>query len=220
MNGETRGWKNNNPLNLDYHKEIGWLGLATPPSDGRFARFTTLAYGLRAGIVNARVYKRQHGIKTLGQYMSRFAPLGPENSAKYHDFVAQKSGHRLNDHIDLESREDLEPIMRAQISYENGTPLNEVDIRVPREVWDAAFSLAKPMSRSKTVGGAVGAAAATVAGAVVEVATQNAEVIVGAGSAATALWPKWAPVIAAIVALCFIGVVLYARLSARSEGIR
>ena len=220
MNGEARGWRNNNPLNLDYHKEIGWLGLANPPSDGRFARFTSLAYGLRAGIVNARAYKKQHGIKTLGEYMARFAPVGPENSSKYHDFVAQKANHRLNDAIDLENREDLEPILRAQISYENGTPLNEVDIRVPREVWDAAFSLAKPMTKSRTVGGAAGAAAATVAGAVVEVVSQNTDQIVAAGGAAASIWPKWAPIIAAVVALCFIGVVLYARLSARSEGVR
>jgi hypothetical protein len=48
---------------------------------------------------------------------------------------------------------------------------------------------------------------------VVEVATQQADTIAGAAGAASGIWPKWAPIIAAVVTLCMIGVVVYARVS-------
>ncbi len=88
---------------------------------------------------------------------------------------------------------------------------------MPQEVYDAAWAMVKPLTKSRTVGGAVGAAGATIAGAVVEVATQQTEIITGAAGAATAIWPKWAPLIAAVVALACIGVVIYARWT-RTQG--
>jgi hypothetical protein len=220
MTTTPRGLKNFNPLNLDYHDTIEWQGLADPPSDGRFCRFTSLKWGLRAGFINARSYKTRHGIKTLGQYMNRFAPLGKENPKTYHEYVAEQTGHTLLDTIDLEDRAVIEPILKAQTEFENGLTIEERESLLPQEAWDMAWSLTKPMKKSRTLGGAAGAAAATVAGAIVEVAQQNTEVIAGAAATASSIWPKWAPLIAAAIALCCIGVVVYARLSARREGVR
>ena len=213
----ARGLKNFNPLNLDYHDSIPWMGLADPPSDGRFCRFTSMKFGIRAGIKNASTYKRRHGIKTLGAYMARFAPLGKENPRTYHDYVATRVGKNLDETIDLEDRATLEPILKAQVEFENGLTQAEAEERVPQEVYDAAWAMVKPLTKSRTVGGAVGAAGATIAGAVVEVATQQVDVVTGAAGAATAIWPKWAPLIAAVVALACIGVVIYARWT-RTQG--
>ena len=67
-----RGIKNNNPANLEYHPETQWLGLDTPPTDGRFCRFKDMVdptdgvskpgafWGLRAtgisALTNAKTY--------------------------------------------------------------------------------------------------------------------------------------------------------------------
>jgi hypothetical protein len=176
-----------------------------------------MKFGIRAGIKNASTYKRRQGIKTLGAYMARFAPVGKENPRTYHDYVARRVGKSLDETIDLEDRATLEPILKAQVEFENGLTQSEAEARVPQEVYDAAWAMVKPLTKSRTVGGAVGAAGATIAGAVVEVATQQTEIITGAAGAATAIWPKWAPLIAAVVALACIGVVIYARWT-RTQG--
>ena len=76
------------------------------------------------------------------------------------------------------------------------------------------------MSQSRTIRGAVGAAVSITAGAVTQVATTNAPDLATAHATASAIWPKWAPVITAVVAVGFLALVIYARVSARKEGVR
>ena len=217
---EPRGLRSNNPLNIDYHASMKWQGLDDPPSDGRFARFTSLAYGLRAGVINARSYKHKHGIRTLNQYMQRFAPVGKENPTTYREFVAKTTGLSLDAVIDLDDRATVQPILRAQVSFENGIDLAEVDARIPKEVWDAAWSLARPIGQSRTVRGSAAAVVSAAAGAVLEVATEVLPQAADAATIVTPIWPEVARWVLISVAIAGGALALYSRLQARKEGIR
>ena len=47
----TRGYRNNNPLNIRIDKKNPWLGRVIPNTDGEFEQFTSMAYGYRAAMV-------------------------------------------------------------------------------------------------------------------------------------------------------------------------
>jgi hypothetical protein len=217
---DARGLRSNNPLNIDYHASMKWQGMADPPSDGRFVRFTSLAYGLRAGFLNARAYKHKHGIHTLGAYMQRFAPIGPENPRTYHDFVSKTTGIPLEQAIDLDDRATIQPILRAQVAFENGITLEEVDARMPKEVWDAAWSLARPISQSRTIRGSAAAVVSAAAGAVLEATTTALPQAIDAANLVTPIWPEIARWVLMVVALAGAAVAFYSRWEARKEGIR
>jgi hypothetical protein len=217
---DARGLRSNNPLNIDYHASMKWQGMADPPSDGRFVRFTSLAYGLRAGFLNARAYKHKHGIRTLGAYMQRFAPVGAENPKTYHEFVSKTTGIPLDAPIDLDDRATIQPILRAQVSFENGVTLEEVDARMPKEVWEAAWSLAQPITQSRTIRGSTAVIVSATAGAVMEVARDILPQAADAAAIVTPLWPeavRWV-----LIATCLAGGALafWARYQAKQEGIR
>lgn len=215
-----RGVENNNPLNIDWHSSIQWQGLADPPSDGRFCRFTKAAFGLRAGFLNARSYKTKHGIRTLGAYMQRFAPVGPENPKTYHTTVAERTGIALDAEIDLTDRATIEPILKAQVAFENGLTPEQVERYYPQEVWDAAWSLTKPMTQSRTVRGTTVSIGAAVAGAVIQAAQEVLPQAADAAAIVTPLWPEIARWVLIVVVLAGAGLALYSRLEARKEGIR
>jgi hypothetical protein len=44
----SRGYRNRNPGNIEHLPTNKWLGLETPPSDGRFCRFRSHQHGIRA----------------------------------------------------------------------------------------------------------------------------------------------------------------------------
>jgi len=217
---DARGLRSNNPLNIDYHSSMKWQGMADPPSDGRFVRFTSLAYGLRAGFLNARAYKHKHGIRTLGAYMQRFAPVGAENPKTYHEFVSKTTGIPLDAPIDLDDRATIQPILRAQAAFECGITVEEVDARMPKEVWDAAWSLARPISQSRTIRGSAAAVVSAAAGAVIEVATDVLPQAADAATIVTPIWPEVARWVLISVALAGAALAFYSRLQARQEGIR
>ena len=214
---EPRGIRNNNPTNIEWSASTQWQGLASPPSDGRFARFTDPQWGLRATLVILRNYQKR-GLTTLRQMVSTWAPSVENNVENYLGVLVKYTGLRESSTVDLTDKDLVIKLLRGMVRVECGAaPKGTANGDwMDDSVYEAAWSLSKPMSKSKTVGGAAGAAAATVAGAVVEVAQSQMDVIIGAGSA----WPKYAVAISTLVALCCIGVVIYSRLKARTEGIR
>ena len=86
-----RGIRNNNALNIDYHAGTPWKGLDSPPSDGRFARFTEPQWGIRAAVKILEAYQRR-GIKTVRQTIFTWAPPVENNSESYLGFVCRKTG--------------------------------------------------------------------------------------------------------------------------------
>lgn len=113
--GDPRGIRNNNPLNI----RIGnsWRGRRESNTDGSFEQFIDASWGLRAAGIILRNYQRKHGLKTLQQMISRWAPNNENDTNNYVNFVSKKTGFSPDRVI---SDNDLPKMMAAMISIENG----------------------------------------------------------------------------------------------------
>lgn len=204
------GYINRNPGNLRYEEKWNWPGV-TGIDSKRFAIFASPEDGIAAWIRQMRRYEKR-GKRTLATIIPTYAPAFENNVAAYINAVSKATGIAPDQPLDWGDRKQTIALMKAFTRHELGAPPKDWPAWYDDAVYARGWDKAKPLSQSKTIGGAVGAATATIAGAVVEVATQQADTIAGAAGAASGIWPKWAPVIAAVVTLCMIGVVVYARL--------
>jgi hypothetical protein len=209
------GYRNNNPGNLRYETKWNWPGVVGVDAR-RFAIFGSPEDGLAQWIRQMRRYQKR-GLYSIADIIPVYAPSFENDVAAYVAAVSKSSGVPAERPINWDDRDETIKIMRAFVRHELGKPPSDwpggewYDKAVYIRAWDKTKSL----NKSKTITGAAGAAISTTAvivDAVVEVASQHTEVIVGAGEAAKSLWPAYGTIIAGIVALCFIGYVVYARL--------
>lgn len=114
---QPRGIRNHNPGNIEY-TGTQWQGLADPPHDGRFMRFESPQYGIRAMARVLTTYEQTHGLNYIGGIIQRWAPEHENNSAAYAGFVANKLGIRATDRFDVQAR--MPELIEAIIQYENG----------------------------------------------------------------------------------------------------
>ena len=206
------GYRNKNPGNLRYQASWNWPGVVGV-DDRRFAIFASPEDGLAQWIRQMRRYAKR-GLTTLYEIIPVYAPRSDNNDeTSYINAVAKSSGLAPGEMIRWDDRDQTIKVMRAFVRHELGAPPKDWPGGewYDRAVYLRAWEKAKPLTQSRTIAGSVGAATATIAGAVVEVATQQTDVIAGAAGAAASIWPRWAPLIAAVVALCCIGWVIYAR---------
>lgn len=122
---QTRGVRNNNPGNIDFNKANDWqgqLGLELKIGAGtpRFARFDTPENGIRALGKLLLTYQRKHGLKTVEQIISRWAPSTENNTRSYADAVAKAMQVTAHANINLGSTAMLRPMVEAIIRHENG----------------------------------------------------------------------------------------------------
>lgn len=78
------GIRLNNPGNIRYNQHNRFIGLADPPQEKGFCRFTEPKYGIRAIMVVIRNYMRNYNLRSIVQIITRYAP--PEdnnNTSKY-----------------------------------------------------------------------------------------------------------------------------------------
>ena len=125
MKPQTRGVRNNNPGNIDYNKANDWHGqigleIKVGKSTPRFARFDTPENGIRALGKLLLTYQRRHGLKTIEQIISRWAPSVENNTRLYIDAVAKAMQTAADADIDLGSVGMLRPMVEAIIRHENG----------------------------------------------------------------------------------------------------
>lgn len=85
-----RGIRNNNPFNIR-KSNSRWKGLIKS-TDPDFCQFSTMTYGLRAGMVLLRNYVRK-GYDTPRKIISRFAPSTENDTSRYTDFVCKFTGN-------------------------------------------------------------------------------------------------------------------------------
>lgn len=93
---QTRGIRNNNPLNIKYAKTTVWVGQVRDIErrDRVFAEFTDMKYGLRAAIKLLRRYITQ-GFDRVGTIIYRWCP--DHTAAAYTQTVTRRIRQAMPD---------------------------------------------------------------------------------------------------------------------------
>ena len=201
----TRGYRNRNPGNIEHLADNKWQGLADPPSDGRFCRFTSHEFGLRALAVLLITYQDRHGLRTLRGIINRWAPPTENDTASYVAAVARQMGVGPDDRIDLHRHDHLRPLLEAIVAHECAG-LTYPTAVVQRALTLAGVPPAAPRSLTQ-----VAAATDTGRGAVVVGAVGLATAAAQAAPAIQALG-SLAPAVAGLVILAAVVAVLGWRL--------
>lgn len=115
-----RGIRNNNPGNIRHGQN--WQGLNP---DGRnidpaFCVFKSPVFAIRALAKVLMNYKKIHGLNTVRQIISRYAPPSENQTTAYIQSVAKQLGVYPDTVIDIEERGVLTVFIKAVIRMENG----------------------------------------------------------------------------------------------------
>ena len=117
---QPRGIRNNNPGNIRHGEK--WLGLNPNGRkiDPAFCVFNTPVAGIRALAKVLINYKKIHGLNTVRQIISRYAPPNENQTTAYIQSVAKQLGVFPDTVIDIEERGVLTVFIKAVIRMENG----------------------------------------------------------------------------------------------------
>lgn len=117
---ESRGWRNNNPLNLEYSPRNRWQGQTG--TDGRFSTFVNREYGYRAGLIILRNYQRKYNLRTLAGMITRWCPPQERgnNTPAYIRSVSERTGLRADEPVDLQDEETVVRLLDAMTRVECG----------------------------------------------------------------------------------------------------
>lgn len=121
MTTDVRGIRNNNPLNI----EAGamWQGLdESNPTDGRFARFESPEYGIRAAVRILHTYRDEHGIDTVRDIITRWCPPEePGNDTEaYIDTVCNLGDFAPGSYIRMDDYDRVLRLVQAMATVECG----------------------------------------------------------------------------------------------------
>lgn len=120
-----RGVRNNNPGNIEDDGKTPWQGLALPRSDGRFLRFVSAPFGVRALARTLIVYQDKRrapdgsAIDTVREIINRWAPPVENDTRAYVAHVAARVGVGPDDPVDMHHQAVLKPLVCAIIAHEN-----------------------------------------------------------------------------------------------------
>lgn len=113
-----RGIRNNNPGNLK--GELGFMGFKGLDDKG-YGTYDTPEAGLRAMAINIRNQQDLHGLNTVADIVTKYAPPDENNTPAYIASVSKALGVKPDEKIDLHDPETLAKFMSASIKQENGT---------------------------------------------------------------------------------------------------
>lgn len=114
--GTTRGARNNNPGNLEFR---GQAGAAPEPGSGRFAKFQTMSQGVAALGRQLQLYGAR-GVNTLRGIISKWAPGHENDTGAYIRRMAQMTGLRPDQQLNLNDAGTLGLLIRGISTVENG----------------------------------------------------------------------------------------------------
>lgn len=117
LTGNTRGERNNNPLNIEYNQANNWRGQVG--TDGRFAIFEDDKWGFRAAARILRSYQKR-GINTIHSIVHTFAPSHENNSNQYASNVSQWTGISMHSPVDARDEDTVTRILQAMARMEVG----------------------------------------------------------------------------------------------------
>lgn len=127
-----RGYRNNNPLNIEKVDNKPWKGEVRPSQDYRLAQFKTMAYGFRAAFKLFYNYQKLHGCRQLQDFISRLVPPSENNTRAYIDFVAKRCHISDLTTIDTMNEQMMVEIVAAIARKKNGI---EPDMDDVQEGW-------------------------------------------------------------------------------------
>lgn len=123
-----RGIRNNNPGDIR-RTGIPWRGLAAVQSDPDFCVFDTMADGVRAMAIVLLHYYHLHGLKTVAEIVTRYAPGNENDTAAYIRDVCRRMGVQPTHDLDLEhDAPELEQLIEAMCREEVGSYLKPIDV--------------------------------------------------------------------------------------------
>ncbi|WP_199637000.1 hypothetical protein JEM67_20835 [Serratia sp. PAMC26656] len=114
----SRGLRNNNPGNIEASADNPWEGQTG--SDGRFAKFETPEHGIRALGKNLLAYNKRHGLDTVGEMITRWAPPEENDTDSYIKAICAQLGVGANDQIDVTNPRTLAALCAGIVQHENG----------------------------------------------------------------------------------------------------
>lgn len=166
-----RGIRNNNPGNIEYRAKTQWKGQLG--SDGRFIKFKSPEYGIRAIVRVIKTYQSKHKLYSIQEIINRWAPPFENDTRSYINKVANDLGVKPNAEISVNDADTARALVKAIIAHENGS---EYEHYYSQSVINQGLSLAgiaiknkttaaKAILTSKRSGAAAVGAAATVTGA-------------------------------------------------------
>lgn len=114
----VRSVRNNNPGNIRTGGDQ-WNG--SVGDDGAFVTFESPEMGARAMARTLNSYQTRHGLTTVDQMISRWAPPNENDTRAYTRFVAERMGVSPHQTIDLQANPELQTrMMSAMIAMEGG----------------------------------------------------------------------------------------------------
>lgn len=111
------GLRNNNPGNIRVSKSH-FKGEVI--SDNSFKKFETIIYGYRAMFTLLQIYHRVHGLNTIREIISRWAPPIENATQAYIDYVATATNIHPDATIDFDKKMPLVSIVYAMAYMETG----------------------------------------------------------------------------------------------------
>lgn len=122
----TRGVRNNNPLNI----RIGntWLGEVPNPTDSDFEQFVSVTYGLRAAFCILRRYINRYQRNTIEKIISTWAPVNENHTSLYIGYVSHKLDIEPNVVLEYSDTETMVKLVKAMAKFESACDLKTEDI--------------------------------------------------------------------------------------------
>lgn len=128
-----RGLRNNNPLNI-VKSGIPWRGKIANGTDPTFEQFSSLAYGVRAALLNLRGYITRHYVDTPLTIIHRWSPDGEKLEASYLRAVCYKGGFKEHERIKWANKNQVCRLVWAMAYVECGQ-------EIPFGVVENAYSM-------------------------------------------------------------------------------
>lgn len=123
----TRGLRNNNPLNIR-RNNTKWQGLAPEQNDKSFFTFKAPEWGYRAALRTLQNYERVYGLKTIREWVMRWAPPCENDTEIYIRVVCERTGMPADARPRITNKVVMCAIVEAMSFMENGKPGNMDDI--------------------------------------------------------------------------------------------
>jgi len=115
-----RGIRNNNPGNIRWGDPWQGLRAKVKRDDPAFCQFANAAYGIRALARTLITYQDKHGLRTIRQIITRWAPPTENDTTEYIYAAVQIAHVGWDDELDMHYYPQLRVVVEAIIRVENG----------------------------------------------------------------------------------------------------